>query len=1307
MIPKKRLQLLLYILRVFYVFGEEDTNERNTNSGIISNVIREYSFFDKNENLSNNKTEVDIDMPTKSSITSENYEDDEYDEWNFSQKFNKDSLEIHFDLCEQTNASNGMVLEIEDVKHLMIEAVDTERILISWMAPCSAINNILINYTIVTYSYDQIKKTEDISNTLSYIRYNVTGLNPCTPYTFEVFVNAGHNRSNGYNTTGETSSNLTYIEDVLNLRINEPNNVKVEDIDDIGMELTWDAPEKYIKCIDYYKIIQCIKNSCNENNTSVSITNTTSYIIWGLEPCTEYFYTVKIISSSSIESPGKSIYNTTRTITSSEPQSLNAEPGDFSLSIHWLPPLIGYQCVQKYNITVSFNTLYFYEKCTTNTSEVITDLHACTSYMIHVIPINKVSLNGNLATTKGKTNKSITESPVVHASKCGIYNISMTWCIKKVSNNNCTLKSIIVMCNYVKINGHGYLPKSGEVKKNLDEHIKLPMLENITVTDLSPYTKYSCQGIIVNEAGNSSLSEPVNVTTLEDSKYYIEMHIIVHTTDIEYYNIINFFSVSSPPIIKVKNITDTRFTLFWQNPIYLPGILTAFEIKITWHTLFERPDWCTNDTFGTVIISNITGTSLDYLNGKPYTNYTVSIKGRTAAGWSDDSKLITFVTSPGVPGIVSNISHIIKKNENDDQCDDINNDQLDTVVTWDLPCFLNGKIESFFMSVHGIRNGYDPHIFSIKKNYSKIVEKNYVYSMVLPSLKSEYNYTLNISAKVRDVETWSLPASYGDILYPAKCPPEPDEEYVKSISIDPYKARRSTTSVTILLPLFSNDNGLIKYYAIMVSKKGFNVALNNSFNVTEQTWPDTPSWEESMNNDFSLVYQATGSHWHPFPNYVADYGHIKAVKYVLGEDTACKEISSNTNKRLYCNGPLKSDTWYDVRMRAFTSKGFRDSPAFLIKTNAELNVGVVIGIVLGILFLGILTTMMLLVRRCSPYTIFRQVLNSDMPGSPLPTPFTRKKFLAHCQELIDNPGKLSNEFRLLQTLSVDLQMPTNTACLQANRKKNRYSDILPYDFSRVKLEVIDNDPNTDYINASFVKGYSGEDEYIACQGPKEDTIYDFWRMIDQYEINIIVMLTQLIEKGKVKCHQYYPTIRETFGYENITIRCTSELDFRTYTQRTLILQKENKKKTITHLHFKDWPDHDVPEDFDSMINFCQIMRRNIGTNKGFVVIHCSAGIGRTGTLIAIDILLQYLRDNRKLDVFGTVYRLRHYRINMVQRESQYTYIYNCIMQVLKNPYFLKTYKPPHVDPMHDNNSKSASETTNSDGSLTVNLETCM
>ncbi|KAK9300153.1 hypothetical protein QLX08_007071 [Tetragonisca angustula] len=152
----------------------------------------------------------------------------------------------------------------------------------------------------------------------------------------------------------------------------------------------------------------------------------------------------------------------------------------------------------------------------------------------------------------------------------------------------------------------------------------------------------------------------------------------------------------------------------------------------------------------------------------------------------------------------------------------------------------------------------------------------------------------------------------------------------------------------------------------------------------------------------------------------------------------------------------------------------------------------------------------------------------------------------------------------------------------------------------------------------------------------------------------------------------------------MTIKCTSELDYRSYTQRTLVLQKENKKRNITYLYFKEWPDHDVPEDFDPMINFCQIVRRNAIANKKYIVIHCSTGIGRTGTLIAIDIILQHLRDNRKLDVFRTVYRLRHHRINMVQKESQYACIYNCIKQVLKNPYCLKNYKLPSMDLIYKN-----------------------
>ncbi|CAD6239050.1 GSCOCG00008621001-RA-CDS, partial [Cotesia congregata] len=535
---------------------------------------------------------------------------------------------------------------------------------------------------------------------------------------------------------------------------------------------------------------------------------------------------------------------------------------------------------------------------------------------------------------------------------------------------------------------------------------------------------------------------------------------------------------------------------------------------------------------------------------------------------------------------------------------------LEASLSWGLPCFINAVKIEHFV-VTGIGTRNN---FPNHDLNATIMSQICIDDMctVELQLKDEYTYYFSVAGKVKDVKPLG-PAEEITLLYPAGVPSDPETEYLDQITIDPYKTRKTTYSATILLPLFLNTHGEIRCYAII------------------------------------------------------------AIKFQIGEDIeTCPELSKI--KVSYCNGPLNPDTWYDVRMRAFTDGGYRDSRIFQIKTNAELQVSLIIGSIVGILSVGVLITIFLLVKKCSVQTVLRRLLNSNMPGSPVPAPFNRRKFIIHCQQLADNPGKLSNEFQLLQTLSLDLQMPTNAGCLHANRKKNRYTDILPYDFSRVKLDIIDNDPNSDYINASFIKGFSNDEEYIACQAPKEETIYDFWRMVEQYNVRLIIMLTSLIENNKEKCCQYFPTIRETFTYEKMSIRCSSEFDYRSYTQRTLVLQKDEEKRIIVHLQFKDWPDHDVPEDFDAMINFCQIMRRNINASRNLVVIHCSAGIGRTGTLIAIDIILQHLKDNRKLDVFGTVYRLRQQRINMVQRESQYTFIYNCIKQVLKNPHFSKSCK---------------------------------
>ncbi|XP_015605731.1 receptor-type tyrosine-protein phosphatase eta [Cephus cinctus] len=1121
----------------------------------------------------------------------------------------------------------------------------------SWISPIEAS---LVSWYYINVWYELDGKNISVSTSTTDLYVNITGLNACTKYNVEVIP---YSSSEGNGTAAFTTG------DTLDCVPGAPTDL-ITSISGFWVLLTWEAPTTNIQCLLHYFVTTCSRGNCTTTTVTVETYNVTN-----LNPCVDYTFSVTAVGNAG-ESANISTSATTSYVTPGAPLLLTATPGQFSLNISWQMPTIAATCIKHYRITL-WDTV---TETTTNNYIRISGLYACMTYTAQVNAVGITNGDGPFDTTIQTTEESVTDAPVLNVSPwVTMSTISIGWRILSYMNN-CPLYSVVTVCNWISTDGHGFELLSGMSTDSISSLVDL--LVNITVSDLSPFTTYSCQALTINSAGNSSLSTVVSAITSED--------------------------VPSAPTFNVIGITNTNFTLTWSKPDYLAGYLTTFEVILDWDTLFLMPDWCQMNRVTSTNISDIDGSSLayTYASGVPYSNYSARIRARTGAGWGVYSDWIYFETKIGVPGTVELLSYSITNNENDP-------DTLDTTVSWSLPCALHGEIDYFHISVYGTRTDFNDDFFDRIYNITTAIGNNDIFSINLGELKAEYNYTFEVSAKVIDLDVLGAPDSTS-VLYPAGIPAQPSKDYVKLITLDPQKAQRTTTTAVVLLPIFPHTNGEILFYAITVSEVGYNTARQARLDIRNGNWPNISAWQESMLAEFVIPYQATRKSWNPaYSNHVVDYGHMSAVKYVIGEDITCKELSANTESRLYCNGPLKPDMLYHVRMRAFTSGGYADSVTFTVKTDAELNVAFVIGVVFGILFLGLIITMMLLVRKGSLQSVLRRLLHSDMPGSPVPAPFTRRKFIAHCQQLAENPGKLSNEFQLLQTLSIDLQMPTNAACLQANKKKNRYTDILPYDFSRVKLEIIDNDPNSDsdYINASFIRGYSGTDEYIACQGPKDDTTYDFWRMVDQYDVKIIVMLTQLVEKGKEKCHQYFPTIRESFNYEHMTIRCTSELDFRTYTQRTLALQKDNEKRNIMHLHFKDWPDHDVPEDFESMIHFCQIMRRQMSVNKGLVVVHCSAGIGRTGTLIALDILLQSIRDNRKLDVFGTVYRLRRCRINMVQRESQYAYIYNCIRQVLKNPFCLKSYKPPPVDPIYENISRKKKERSSSNMNLVSSLET--
>lgn len=252
------------------------------------------------------------------------------------------------------------------------------------------------------------------------------------------------------------------------------------------------------------------------------------------------------------------------------------------------------------------------------------------------------------------------------------------------------------------------------------------------------------------------------------------------------------------------------------------------------------------------------------------------------------------------------------------------------------------------------------------------------------------------------------------------------------------------------------------------------------------------------------------------------------------------------------------------------------------------------------------------------------------------------------------------------------KFPQTVAEMENNRTKNRYCNILPYDHSRVKLiSLNDDDQCSDYINANYMPGFSSKREFIAAQGPMKSTIEDFWRMLWEQQVTTVVMVTNLQENGREKCAEYWPSEREPIFYGDIQVQTTSESQLNYYIIRVLEVKLGERKRTLKHLHFIAWPDFGCPENTAVLLDFVTGVRSHMSnpssqnSGSGPILVHCSAGVGRTGTFILVDRLLQHIRSRSMIDIFGVVLEMRNYRCNMIQTEAQYIFAYECIKQAIQ------------------------------------------
>lgn len=268
------------------------------------------------------------------------------------------------------------------------------------------------------------------------------------------------------------------------------------------------------------------------------------------------------------------------------------------------------------------------------------------------------------------------------------------------------------------------------------------------------------------------------------------------------------------------------------------------------------------------------------------------------------------------------------------------------------------------------------------------------------------------------------------------------------------------------------------------------------------------------------------------------------------------------------------------------------------------------------------------------------------------------------------------DMKKFNTLDKKLTLPADLEEAHRDTALNRYPDILPNPLTRVPLKAINGIPASEYINANFLRDVSGKRlKYIAAQGPLPNTTDAFVRMLWEQEVPVVVMVTNLYEKGKAKCARYFPSKeKESLIFGDVTVTLVSSKLVAGFLCNALHLQRGKEVRKLMHFWYTTWPDHGVPaqkdgkiftRDVNYMLQEVRLYMAECNTVKP-IVVHCSAGVGRSGAIIAIDCGMDAIESNRYVDLLEVIQQLRQDRMAMVQHASQYHFACYAVAQFTIN-----------------------------------------
>ncbi|XP_078353190.1 receptor-type tyrosine-protein phosphatase S-like [Oculina patagonica] len=794
------------------------------------------------------------------------------------------------------------------------------------------------------------------------------------------------------------------------------------------------------------------------------------------------------------------------------------------------------------------------------------------------------------------------DKPVVKLEFQGGTAFSLSFTLRLLSDDRSNSFLQYYTLRYRKDDGNGWIKKISRIS---------PSTTTYQITDLEPYTEYIVELYATNKHFTSEKSEVRARTTA--------------------------YVPGPPHNVIVDAINSTAIHVQWMPPLKPNGPLKFYTVSVTGS--FRKV---------VTVMPNVTEAFIGGLD--PYTNYSVKVKVENSVSHKESSGVI-IRTRPSAP---SKPRHL-----------DANTTGPYSVrLTWKKPKKVNGIIVLFKVRMYwrfkNMKGGYKEETYLIPAKVTTRAGKRRFARRVS-------DYAVRSLEPVRDIELKRV-------------------QPFAIISIQVSEGTRNADQEPLWSP-FSNNQTI----------------------ETMEGAPSAPLNVELQEKTATSLLVT----WKPpeYPN-----GIIQGYRIIYSNNTGRNYSTADITKGLqnktlfYLLSGLKEDREYKIYVQAFTSyPGEVSSPASFNKSPGDVSErsGVDTGSLYGGVFAGIIILafaiiiVALVIRRRKKRRDSTElksnryaVANSNDSGIGDKESLDRVPGIKYLQgrrgsEDVVGPGKFviikpipieklrdyceinhADGNKSFREEFVSIRVPGNftweSSQKPENKAKNRYKNIIPYDHTRVTLAEVDGYPGSDYINANFIDGYNHHCKFIATQGPVANTFGDFWRTVWDQGVCVIVMVTNIVEGGRIKCLKYWPSASPEM-YGPVLVSPGDEEELADYVVRKFSIQMtsdtaEYRAREVTQYHFTAWPDQGVPTHATSLLAFLKKVRASVPEDSGPILIHCSAGVGRTGTYIVLDAMLDQIGAEGVVDIYGFVCHIRQQRSSMVQTEAQYIFIHDALME---------------------------------------------